>query len=163
MNTCHYCYKETKNPKFCSKSCSASYTGKKYPKRAKTKKCKICDELIHSKNIYCSKLCQSIGMKNYHTSKQNHNKSKSQIMRSFRSRIKIKSLEYLGNKCIVCGYNKCVAALEFHHKDPSTKEFQISNTTKKWETIKIELDKCVLLCANCHRELHFGLIELPKT
>ena len=62
-----------------------------------------------------------------------------------------------GGKCEICGYDKNIAALEFHHKDPSTKEFQIdvrhfSNT--KLETLEKELDKCILLCSNCHREIH---------
>lgn len=66
-------------------------------------------------------------------------------------------VNYLGGKCKSCGYDKCIAALEFHHLDPSKKEFNISYT--KWhkfdERILNELNKCILLCANCHRELHF--------
>lgn len=70
-------------------------------------------------------------------------------------------LEYLGGKCCVCGYDKCKEALDVHHLDPSKKEFTIShNLALKWETLKKELDKCVLLCSNHHRELHAGLIEL---
>lgn len=61
-----------------------------------------------------------------------------------------------GGCCLLCGYDKCIAALEFHHVDPTQKEFQIS---KRWsmsdDRIKEEIDKCVLLCSNCHRETHF--------
>ena len=59
-----------------------------------------------------------------------------------------------------CGYNKCLAAMEFHHRDPSEKEFAFSryrNTSwdKNKDTVLTELDKCDLLCANCHREQHW--------
>lgn len=66
-----------------------------------------------------------------------------------------------GGKCIVCGYNKCNAALDFHHVDPSTKDPDISKM-RNWSAARkrSEIDKCVLLCANCHREVHAGLISL---
>lgn len=74
-----------------------------------------------------------------------------------RKRLKQKAVEYLGGKCKICGYNKCLKALDFHHINPKEKEFNISYfiNAKSWETIKEELDKCILLCANCHRELHY--------
>lgn len=63
-----------------------------------------------------------------------------------------------GGKCLLCGYNKCLAALHFHHVDPTQKEFQIS---KRWsaskENILKEVEKCVLLCANCHAEEHYRI------
>lgn len=70
--------------------------------------------------------------------------------------IKKWALEYKGNHCELCGYNKCIDALEFHHLDPNQKDFSISDRDIKldWEKIKNELDKCILICANCHRELH---------
>lgn len=70
---------------------------------------------------------------------------------------------YKGGKCMICGYNRCLGALDFHHLDPSKKEFGVSmkGLTKSWEKIKKELDKCVLICANCHRELHAGITQLP--
>lgn len=75
--------------------------------------------------------------------------------------LKLKAIEYKGGKCQGegCGYSKCVDALEFHHLDPKEKDFSISNTgvTRSWDKIKIEIDKCLLLCANCHREAHFNL------
>jgi hypothetical protein len=65
-------------------------------------------------------------------------------------------LEYKGGKCQKCGYNKYVGALEFHHRDPSQKNFNISATKlRKFDNKTIgELDKCDILCANCHREAH---------
>lgn len=70
--------------------------------------------------------------------------------------LKEQSIQYLGGSCSKCGYSKCMAALEFHHLDPTVKEFNIGTTgfTRSWARIKAELDKCILLCANCHRELH---------
>ena len=72
-----------------------------------------------------------------------------------------KAKAYKGNCCQKCGYNKCDSALEFHHIDPSTKLFGISQdgSTRSWIRIKSEVDKCVLVCANCHREIHEGLID----
>lgn len=73
-----------------------------------------------------------------------------------RNCIKKWALEYKGNKCEICGYNKCEEALEFHHLNPNEKDFCISDRDIKlnWLKIKEELDKCQLVCANCHREIH---------
>lgn len=66
---------------------------------------------------------------------------------------------YKGGKCELCDYSKCFAALDFHHKDPKQKKFGIANAklTSFNERVKRELDKCILLCANCHRETHYNL------
>lgn len=65
------------------------------------------------------------------------------------------AIEYKGGCCSKCGYNKCIAALEFHHIDPNTKDKDYFNQRSGLtESLKRELDKCVLLCANCHREEH---------
>ena len=73
--------------------------------------------------------------------------------------IKQQCVDYLGGKCSVCGYDKCIEALEFHHIDPSTKKTNNGgrgiDRRISFESQKPELDKCVLLCANCHREAHF--------
>lgn len=74
-------------------------------------------------------------------------------------------VDYLGGKCIICGYNKCIAALDFHHLDPAEKEFILSRSWQKkkmTESTKMELDKCVILCANCHREAHYDSCTLNK-
>ena len=65
---------------------------------------------------------------------------------------KKKAVEYKGGKCFICGYDKCLTALEFHHINPKEKERYNSHWT--FERNKDELDQCVLLCANCHREEH---------
>lgn len=65
---------------------------------------------------------------------------------------RIKAINYLGGECNVCGYNECIAAMDFHHKDPKEKEG--FKTYWTFEKNKRELDKCTLLCCRCHRELH---------
>lgn len=80
------------------------------------------------------------------------------IVSDYRRRMKARAVEYKGGMCEVCGYAKCQAALEFHHKDPLGKDFRISQGNSwSWARIQPELDKCVLLCATCHREEHFRL------
>ncbi len=88
--------------------------------------------------IYCSTACKSKAGVN-----------------ALRKRRKIKYVEYKGGACNRCGYKKCMAALEFHHVDPSQKEFELTRAmTLSWDKAKIELDKCELVCANCHAEIH---------
>jgi len=56
--------------------------------------------------------------------------------------------------CCTCGYNKGYAALCFHHKDPSTKSYELSKTRKSWRSTRHEIAKCDVMCLNCHAELH---------
>lgn len=72
---------------------------------------------------------------------------------------KAKAVVYKGGKCQVCGYNRCMRALTFHHINPEEKSFGISGGTKSFEKLKSELDKCILVCQNCHAEIHEGLIN----
>ena len=65
--------------------------------------------------------------------------------------------EEYGGKCQLCGYNKYLGALEFHHTDPTVKEFHLGQRRGLSEDkLRAELDKCQLLCSNCHREVHAG-------
>jgi hypothetical protein len=74
-------------------------------------------------------------------------------------RKKLRAIEYLGGKCSLCGYHKCQAALGFHHVDPTQKEHSVTYIVMRWrwEKVKPELDKCILVCNNCHAEVHFGM------
>lgn len=78
-----------------------------------------------------------------------------------RKKVRDMAVSYKGGKCQLCGYDKCRESLEFHHILKNKKNFGISEKgyTRSWDSIKSELDKCVLLCANCHREWHAGLIH----
>jgi predicted HNH restriction endonuclease len=74
-----------------------------------------------------------------------------------RKDLRDQAVAYLGGKCSICGYDTCTAGFDFHHIDPLEKDFTISNRMTSWAAIKSELDKCVLLCCRCHREVHDGL------
>jgi transposase len=68
---------------------------------------------------------------------------------------KRKCVEYKGGKCVICGYNRYLGSLDFHHLDPAKKDYNISNLrTYSMEKLYKELDKCILVCKNCHCEIH---------
>jgi hypothetical protein len=68
-------------------------------------------------------------------------------------------LKIHGEKCSICSYDKCKAALEFHHIDPSIKEFRISRLNYSLEKLHNEASKCIVLCANCHAELETNILK----
>jgi transposase len=70
-----------------------------------------------------------------------------------------------GGRCVLCGYARSVAALQFHHVDPATKEFHIAHrgVARSMAAARAEAAKCVLLCANCHAEVEGGVATLPAT
>ena len=67
-----------------------------------------------------------------------------------------------GGKCSRCGYDKCLKALEFHHIDPSKKDFTISNDHFRLKDAIEESKKCILLCSNCHKEFHDNMWTLDE-
>lgn len=79
-----------------------------------------------------------------------------------RDKVKKMAVEYKGGKCAICGYNKYIGALEFHHLNPAEKDFSIGakGYTRSFSKVKEELDKCICLCSNCHKEVHAGLIQV---
>lgn len=81
------------------------------------------------------------------------------LLKRKRKNIKQTLINLKGGKCECCGYNKSIWALEFHHRDPTKKEFGLGNVgnKKEIEKQKKEVEKCFLLCSNCHRETHYGL------
>lgn len=74
-------------------------------------------------------------------------------------KLKQEMVDYKGGCCQICGYSKYIGALDFHHINPNEKDFTIAHIRqyKFDEVIKNELDKCMLVCSNCHREIHGGL------
>jgi len=82
---------------------------------------------------------------------------------SWRRRVKRRLVERAGGACELCGYDRYDGALQFHHVDAHSKEFSISRngTTRSWAELRVEADKCALLCANCHAEVEAGVVELP--
>lgn len=85
------------------------------------------------------------------TSKNNIPK---EYYRDKRYEIKKELVNYKGGCCEVCGYNKSFRALQFHHLNPKEKDFNVGGVTTLNETVKKELDKCILVCSNCHAEIH---------
>ena len=81
-----------------------------------------------------------------------------------RKKVRAMAVEYKGSKCEKCGYDRCIDALEFHHIAPDQKDFSISSKgyTRSWDRVKSELDKCLILCANCHREFHANIFIKMK-
>lgn len=82
-----------------------------------------------------------------------------QLRRQFVATKRAWIVERFGNACVRCGYDKCFAALEFHHLDQDSKEFHPTNLISNMSpisTLEKELEKCIMVCANCHREIHAG-------
>lgn len=73
-----------------------------------------------------------------------------------RKDLKRDAVNYKGGKCEYCGYIGHPSVYDFHHKNPLEKDFGISHSgyTRSWDKVREEIDKCLLLCANCHREEH---------
>ena len=82
----------------------------------------------------------------------------------YRRRRKQNLLKICGEKCAICGYNKCIGALEFHHLIPEEKSYGIASngTCRDLESDIAEVKKCILVCANCHREIHNNMYSLKE-
>ena len=74
-----------------------------------------------------------------------------------RTALRERAVRYMGGRCAICSYAACLSAFDFHHVAPLAKDFTISRKMTSFDAIKDELDKCVLLCCRCHREVHAGL------
>lgn len=99
--------------------------------------CKLCDKEIKEYQKKCSTRCGSCNTK----------------IRRFRA--KAAAIKYLGGKCKRCGWNGNQAAMQFHHTDSREKDFTIGNVgNKSWDSLIVEMQKCILLCANCHMIEH---------
>lgn len=107
--------------------------------------------------------CKRHGSTTYAKSGRHYKCRKCAVEAVLRRRRKVKKalVKYMGGECEMCGYNKYVGALEFHHKNPSEKDFGLSRHghSISMKRAIAEADKCMLLCANCHREIHSELNE----
>lgn len=124
--TCGFC-----NPSSCKKVCPVC--GKEFEVPISKNKRTFCFDCFPEPDISLSKT------------------EKITLRRRF---IKKKLVEYAGGKCQRCGYDKSLRALEFHHLDPKEKNFTIGETNASFLEQKEEIKKCILLCSNCHAELH---------
>ena len=95
---------------------------------------------------------------------EDENMSHAKAIMIRRKAVKHTLVQEHGGKCEKCGYNKCEAALQFHHLDPTKKEFGLSvrGLNRDIDILRKEAEKCILLCANCHAEEHERLSKLDK-
>jgi 5-methylcytosine-specific restriction endonuclease McrA len=108
--------------------------------------CVKCDKpLIGKQNKYCSSICKNNSLQSY----------QAQQARGLKRKILL--VQRLGGKCSVCGYKKNSSALTFHHTIPKDKAFALdlrSLSNRKQIMIDNEINKCILVCHNCHSEIH---------
>ena len=78
--------------------------------------------------------------------------------------IKKKAVEYKGNQCYCCHKSYPFVVYDFHHLNPKEKDFGLGDKTStvKWDKVQAEIDKCILVCANCHRQIHSGDIIIDQ-
>lgn len=106
------------------------------------KKCEYCGEELPAGNeevsqLYCDNSC------------------KNRVKESVARKRKKEFVDSFKIECELCGYDKFKGALDFHHKNPEEKTFAVSRYEKySYERIEAEIDKCMVLCSNCHREIH---------
>jgi hypothetical protein len=96
-------------------------------------------------------------MENYYNWPDEWKKEHCEKIKKKSDGVKQKLVDFKGGKCEKCGYAKCLNALQFHHLDPKQKKFGLDKNSilrNSWDLILIELEKCELLCANCHAETH---------
>lgn len=113
---------------------------------------------LHDRNEGSERVCDDCGREYVYDKSKGHNLNRCNSCCVKRRRIKRKRelVEESGGECASCGYDNCMQALSFHHRDPNKKEFNVTGslTTRSWESLIDEVEKCDLLCANCHREEH---------
>ena len=87
-----------------------------------------------------------------------------EYVKSVRKRLEERIVYVMGEKCCICNYDKTLLALELHHIDKKEKEFTVSvNANKNWATVRKEIEKCTLVCSNCHREIEAEITPCPPS
>ncbi len=112
--------------------------------------CVCCSKpLIGRQKKFCSRLCKNTHgnnrLQSYHAQQDRGRQRKLQL------------IELNGDRCGKCGYSRNFSALEFHHVDPTRKDFALdlrSLSNRKWSNVLKEAEKCILVCSNCHKEIH---------
>ncbi len=187
MNTCLNCQKETKNRKYCCIDCSAEGQ-KSNPKICKLCNNIFPKHIvIDGKKINCQRRkycfdCSPFGHHNSRTLDKPYNKNNPKIKECVqcgklcikttrlcptcyfnqrKERVTKKIYHIVGNSCWICDYDRTTKNLCFHHVDPTIKKFCLSNreTMLKWERVWKEMQKCILICHNCHGEVHANIVE----
>ena len=114
------------------------------------RQCEICGKNFYIKfNGVTRKYC-------YDCSPSYSDNERAQSIIAIRKAMKQEAVKRCGGKCSICGYNKSLRALEFHHKDPKEKDFGLSanGSVHSWAKYWEEVQKCILVCSNCHAEIH---------
>ena len=148
---------QTRRKKFCDLSCAGIFNGR-LPRYGLSHKCRMCNTLILSRLSYCGHYCRKLYRKLHKGKIPKRPKPEIEYRRQKkRHEVKKQCIEYKGGRCDKCGYDKSLGALEFHHVNPKEKKYQIGyGIARTWdlEKMKPELDKCQLVCSNCHKEIH---------
>lgn len=158
---CHRCqtkyvskYKPKNNVWYCTKSCA----NKHHHRRKLEGKCHRCQSTISSSRKYCNPCLDNLREENKNTAKVKRKNYLRFAVKSFVRRLKEQAIAYKGGKCQGCGYNKYNGSMHFHHINSNEKSFSISGKSMSFDRMIPELDKCVLVCANCHGEIHGKII-----
>lgn len=178
MKTCENCSSlidgNYGSGRFCSQMCARSFSTKN--KRHEINQ-KVSEQLRGRGNGDVNKVCEHCDNqfiveynKRHHTFCSRECSAEAKRLTpegihpvvGYRQRIKARAIKYKGGRCVECGYDRCTRALQFHHLDPTKKDFGIGGKSLSWDKIKTELDKCILVCGNCHAEIHDGLIDVTK-
>lgn len=116
--------------------------------------CEQCGKKLQGRQRrYCSTACKNHSLQSYLLQQERGLKRKIEIVES------------LGGKCSRCGYADNLAAFHFHHRDPKVKSFRLdlrAISNRKIEAVLLEVDKCILLCANCHAEYHNPRLNMKE-
>ncbi|MDI1252156.1 hypothetical protein [Thermomonas sp.] len=122
----------------------------------KSEKCATCQQQLSGRQRrFCSLKCKNADTNDRHQSYL------SQQKRGLARKLQL--VDEVGGRCVKCGYDRNLAALAWHHIDPRTKRFQLdlrSLSNRGERDIRIELEKCMLVCANCHAEIHSPTMEM---
>lgn len=124
------------------------------------KKCVMCETTLQgNQKKYCSNKCKQ--KDHWYKVKKQTNTYHSQTIRSYIRKLKL--IELSGGHCVICGYNKNISSLHFHHRISDEKSFQLDArnlSNKSWDKLLDEHTKCDLLCANCHGEHHYPEMDM---
>ncbi len=149
---------------FCCRQHAASFNNRNVTRNPpKLRICKHCKKEFYNKGKKTpSEYCPACREQKVWTFKKREKKISplESVKKTYKKRKKM-AIDYMGGKCQICGYSKCEGALSFHHIDPSKKEFTLSGRCLSWSRMKTELDKCILVCLNCHAEIHNHILNIP--
>jgi predicted nucleic acid-binding Zn ribbon protein len=116
--------------------------------------CIICGKPLRGRQTkFCSPVCKNKDLQSYESQKRRGLARKLELVRT------------ASGRCSICGYHKNLAALVFHHTDSTAKDFKLdmrSLSNRKLEPVLEEISKCILVCANCHAELHNPHLNLDS-